>query len=90
MSGGISVSVRHSGACGKTCTSNSECGEVQYCARDLGACGDQGLCVDRPEHCEMVWEPVCSCTNKTYVNACLAAYDGLNVAKAGECLGAAD
>ena len=69
------------------CEVNDDCAEGQYCSREVGVCGgSQGTCAAIPEGCATVWDPVCGCTGETYGNACLAAYNGVNVSHVGECL----
>ena len=66
------------------CTDNSECVDGQYCALD-DSCENPGSCLDRPESCEPVSEPVCGCDSNTYENACEAAQAGVRVSANGAC-----
>ena len=45
----------------------------------------QGICVEAPEACPDVWDPVCSCDDMTYGNACEALVAGAIIASEGEC-----
>ena len=53
------------------------CPDTQYCnyPRDAlcGAADAPGKCSDRPDVCDAVYQPVCSCDGTTYGNACEAA-----------------
>jgi hypothetical protein len=69
------------------------CPDDQYCDFPFGAqcgAGDQtGLCVVQPQACTREFAPVCGCDGRTYSNACLAATEGVSVARVGDCEGPA-
>lgn len=72
------------------CTQNgSECGVDQFCQFDpgfqCGWAGQAGLCAERPQACDLTFEPVCGCDQKTYSNSCLAANAGVSVVHYGTC-----
>ena len=73
--------------CEKLCQNNNDCSrpDLEYCAKEAGACDATGLCVKRPEACIMILDPVCGCDNATYDNACLAAAQGVNILTEGVC-----
>lgn len=77
------VSVKHDGECG--CTETDDCSDDSYCDRGNGSCGETGSCVERPESCPSVADPVCGCDGTTYDNACEAAKSGVSVEHDGAC-----
>jgi hypothetical protein len=66
------------------CSDNSGCVDGQYCALD-DSCENPGQCIDRPETCDPVSEPVCGCDFMTYDNACDAASAGVRVSAQASC-----
>lgn len=71
---------------------NDDCPTDMYCAVDEGQCmlriaEIKGRCKSMPESCPSVMEKKCGCDDKTYDNACDAAYSGVNVAFDGRCGG---
>ena len=76
------VRLQEPNAC--VCRDNSECVEGQYCALD-DSCENPGQCLDRPETCEPVSEPVCGCDGEDYGSPCEAAQAGSRVAAFGAC-----
>jgi len=65
------------------------CPEDQYC--DYGpeaTCSDAdllGKCEPLPENCALIDDPVCTCDNQTFSNACLAAAAGYSITVPGAC-----
>jgi hypothetical protein len=69
-----------------SCTSNADCDDDHYCFyHDCDPSG--GICMPRPGMCPYLWEPVCGCDSVTYANACIAAWNGVNILHVGACLG---
>jgi hypothetical protein len=67
------------------CVTNDDCDPDQWCAGPDGACGEGGLCKQRPQACDQDYTPVCGCDGQTHSNACSAASQGVSVASQGEC-----
>ncbi|MEQ9079276.1 MAG: Kazal-type serine protease inhibitor domain-containing protein [Sandaracinaceae bacterium] len=72
-------------ACEDPCTTNADCGAGDYCQLTEGACSGDGVCVPRPEACDLGLAPVCGCDGVTYGNACEAAAAGAALLHSGQC-----
>ena len=75
----------HGGECGRN---NASCAEAQFCQFPVGLCGEgtvSGLCMDKPDMCAEVVDPVCGCDGQDYGNECKAWMAGVNVRSKGEC-----
>jgi len=72
-------------ACGGT--AGDTCGDDQFCNRPEGECADdaEGVCMDRPQVCPPILDPVCGCDGVTYENACVAHGAGVTISAQGEC-----
>jgi len=84
------VSISYRGECNVTeeCSTDSDCSSNQICQKDVGTCTDNfivGLCLEKPQHCFKIYDPVCGCNNVTYENDCYAFGSGINIAYSGEC-----
>jgi hypothetical protein len=55
------------------------------CQFAQGTCGGTGTCVDAPEVCATVDQPVCGCDGETHSNGCTALAEGVSVAHDGAC-----
>ncbi len=76
---------------GQECADSASCGVGEYCAFEVGSCGDDGagtgggVCEAIPDLCTLVFSPVCGCDAEMYDNDCMAAAAGVSVASVGEC-----
>ncbi len=79
------VNVDYPGECEPHyCWDNTMCGEGEYCY--FADCAlETGVCEERPQACDDLWDPVCGCDGHTYSNACQAAAAGMSVDYRGEC-----
>jgi hypothetical protein len=50
-----------------------------------GAADGGGTCIERPEACDDIFDPVCGCDGMDYENACSANGAGVSVASRGPC-----
>lgn len=72
------------GIMGAQCSNPNEF--CQYSPQaQCGAADQSGVCSPRPEMCTMQYQPVCTCSGKTYSNACVAAANGESVVYEGQC-----
>jgi len=82
------VSIEHHGRCEDSivpCSDNANCQPDEFCYKGLAGCSANGACEPMPSECPDYHEPVCSCSNNTYENYCLASMVGENAASEGEC-----
>lgn len=85
------VNVAHPGRCEARCggIAGFVCPDPnQLCQFPPGTCDvvdNMGICVDPPELCPTVYDPVCSCDGVTYTNECEAFRAGAQIDYKGEC-----
>ena len=84
------VAVAHSGECEQVCggIQGLPCDQGQVCDLPPGMCQGadlQGVCVERPEVCPEIFDPVCACDGTTYSNDCFRLMAGAQKDHDGEC-----
>lgn len=84
------VAVAHPGECQQVCGGKNRlaCPDGAVCDLPAGECDGvdlQGVCVERPEMCPEIFEPVCACDGVTYSNDCFRLMAGALLDYAGEC-----
>ncbi len=67
------------------CFSNGWCNATEYCAKELGDCWGQGVCMPRPTIPPPCLEPVCGCNGVTYANGWVAAMEGVSLWRPWAC-----
>ena len=92
---GVSVAAR--GACDgsyKVCHTGTgfahECQPDQFCDLPTGACFNDvatqaGVCLPRPNGCDLVYRPVCGCDGRNYSNDCYRLMAGVLKGSDGVC-----
>jgi hypothetical protein len=94
---GAGVSVSAEGPCepppAQACGSRGlgQCEEGSFCSfppeANCGRSDAPGVCVDRPDACILIFNPVCGCDGQTYGNSCSARSAGVSVEHNGACEG---
>ena len=68
------------------CRVNQDCpARQQLCEKREGDCEGVGICMDRPDICPMIFDPVCGCDNRTYSNDCVRQAAGVALLHDGPC-----
>lgn len=84
------VAVAHPGECQQVCGGipGVPCPDGELCdlpAENCQVADLQGVCVERPEICPEVFDPVCGCDGVTYANDCFRLMAGAQKDHDGEC-----
>lgn len=66
------------------CWSNRDCSADQFCDFDI-CLAETGKCVDVPQVCPNLWNPVCGCDGKTYPNDCARRVSKVSKEHDGAC-----
>jgi hypothetical protein len=86
---GAGVSIAHAGPCGERCggIAGVPCVEGRFCELPTGhcCCDFQGECVDVPQGCPDVYDPVCGCDGQSYGNDCERRAAQVSKAHDGAC-----
>lgn len=76
---GVGVPIKTS-----ACISDKDCGKWQFCEY-LGCSAPSGRCVNVPQNCLALWNPVCGCDGRTYSNDCYRRKARVSEDYYGEC-----
>lgn len=84
------VVIAHEGECGEVCggIQGKACPHGKICDLPAGSCRAadvQGLCVEQPQVCPQIYDPVCGCDGRTYANDCLRLAAGAQIDHRGPC-----
>jgi hypothetical protein len=71
--------------CEVKCQLKSECSKSEFCLYNPGQCKGLGKCQEKPEACNLFYQPVCGCDGKTYSNDCVMSAAGVSKRNDGEC-----
>lgn len=78
-----------SGICSKTssCSPSVPCSNSEYCDYPDDRCGEgaKGVCKPRPNGCDLLYAPVCTCNGTQAGNECGAYAGGVDVSVLGNC-----
>lgn len=84
------VNVKHRGPCRPVCgtIAGIPCPEGQFCEFPPAMCDGadlEGMCVEIPDACPRVVDPVCGCDGQTYLNDCERRKAEVQLAHRGRC-----
>jgi len=79
--------VKQAGKDPQVCRANVDCGEREYCYKDLGDCEGTGKCKRWPTVITLELSTSCGCDGQTYNNRWGAYASGNGVAHRGPCSG---
>lgn len=86
----VGVSLAYEGECENVCGgfAGIPCEDDEFCKYPIGEChisDNLGSCVEIPQACPDVWDPVCGCDGVTYGNVCEADAAGMSLDHEGPC-----
>jgi len=72
--------------CSNSCSQDIDCqGKNTFCEYELGSCKPPGKCVEIPELCPELYDPVCGCDGRTFSNLCYSSVASQSISVSTSC-----